>query len=231
MDLKDSLKVFLNKRINSPYIIVSLGVNCFAKTFLTKHRFKKKKSSGELTLPFDFTFYTDAKYITEFIENDFREYFDEIYYVEESQYWGKARKIFFSHEKDFDENDKGKLIAMYANRIKNFYSALCSDKPILFFQVLTDKENGEDIERLYNVLKAKVKAPFCFAVVDCDGIIDKEIPEGIEVFEVKKPFPDYDFYSPECYKSEEGREFERQICYFIDYVIKKKMHQRVIRYF
>ncbi len=231
MDLKNSLKVFLNKRINSPYIIVSLGVNCFAKTFLTKHRFKKKKDAGELTLPFDYTFYTDAKYITEFIENDFRDYFEEIYYVQESNYWGKARKIFFSHEKDFNENDKDKLIKMYSNRIKNFFSALCSNKPLLFFQILTDKENGEDIERLYNVLKTKVKAPFCLAVVDCDGIIDRKIPEGIEVFKVQKPSADYDFYSPQCYKSTEGKDFEHQISCFVSYVIKNKMHQKVIRYF
>ena len=120
---------------------------------------------------------------------------------------------------------------MYSNRIKNFYSVLCSKKPLLFFQVLTDKENGEDVEKLYEVLKSKIKTPFCIAVVDCDGVIDRKLPEEINVFEVKKPSPDYDFYSPQCYKSSEGKEFERQISSFVSYIIKNKMHQRVIRYF
>ena len=119
MTLKASIKRFLNKRINPPYSIVSLGVNCFAKTFLIKHKFKKKKDAGELTLPFDYTFYTNAKYITEFIQNDFQEYFEEIYYVKESGYWGKARKIFFSHEKDFGENDKDKLNASNENNVSS----------------------------------------------------------------------------------------------------------------
>ena len=231
MDLKNSFKVFMNSRINSPYIIVSLGVNCFAKTFLTKYRFKKKKDAGELTLPFDYTFYTDAKYVTEFIENDFKDYFEEIYYVKESNYWGKARKIFFSHEKDFTENDKDKLIKMYSHRIRNFRSVLRSANPLLFFQILTDKENGEDVEKLYQVLKSKVSSPFCLAVVDCDGVVDRELPPEIEVFKAPKPSADYDFYSPECYKSEEGREFEHKICSFVNDVIKNKMHQKVVRYF
>lgn len=231
MDLKKSFKTFINKRINSPYSIVSLGVNCYAKTFLTKHRFKRKRDAGELTLPFDYTFYTDAKYITEFIENDFNEYFEEIYYVKESNYWGKARKIFFSHEKDFTENDKDKLIKMYSNRIKNFYSVVCSKKPLLFFQILTDKENGEDVQKLFEVLKSKITPPFYYAVVDCDGVITKNIPDEISVLKLQKPSSDYDFYSQKCYKSKEGREFERQISSFVSDVIKTKMNQKIIRYF
>ena len=231
MTLKASIKRFLNKRINPPYSIVSLGVNCFAKTFLIKHKFKKKKDAGELTLPFDYTFYTNAKYITEFIQNDFQEYFEEIYYVKESGYWGKARKIFFSHEKDFGENDKDKLIKMYSERIKNFYSVLSQAKPVLFFQILTNKENGEDLINLYSVLKEKAKNSFHLAVVDCDDVISCNLPEEISVLKLKKPSPDYDFYSQKCYKSKEGKEFEKQISDFAQKVIEKKLNQRFIKYF
>ncbi|MBR6164076.1 hypothetical protein IKQ26_09365 [bacterium] len=231
MNLKNSLKIFLNKQINPPYQIISLGVNCYAKTFLTKRKFKKKKDAGELTLPFDFTFYTNAKYITEFIQNDFSDYFEELYFIEKSQYWGKARKIFFSHETDFKENDKEKLVEMYSKRIKNFYSYLSSDKPVLFFQILTDKEEGEDLENLFCVLKQKIKPPFILAVVDCDEVIERELPKEICVLKLQKPAPDYDFYSKKCYKSSKGKEFENKIEKFVSEVISKEMKQRVVKYF
>lgn len=231
MNLKNSLKIFLNKRINPAYTIISLGVDCFAKTFLTKHKFKKKKDSGELTLPFDFTFYTNAKYITEFIQNDFSDYFEEIYFVKESGYFGKARKIFFSHEKDFGENDREKLIEMYSRRIKNFYSVINSQKPLLFLQILTDKQIEEDVENLYNVLKEKIKTPFHLAVVDCDNVINKELPKEISILKLQKPSADYDFYSPEYYRAKEGRDFEKKIRDFVSDTIKTKLKQKVVRYF
>lgn len=221
----------MNKRINPPYQIISLGVNCYAKTFLTKFKFKKKKDSGELTLPFDFTFYTKAKYITEFIENDFSQYFEELYFVPENQYWGKARKIFFSHETNFRENDKEKLVQMYSKRIANFYRALNNNKPTLFFQVLTDRDGEEDILNLFEVLKKKIKSRFILAVVDCDGVINRELNNEICVLKLQKPTPDYDFYSKKCYKSSKGKEFERKIEKFVCKVISDKLNQKVVKYF
>lgn len=225
------IRFFLNKLKKTDYEIISLGPNCYPKTFLTRNKLKRNKASGEKTMPFDLAWYKDAKFITEFIQNDFMNFFDGMKYSESAESWDSSFKINFSHEKSFKADDLEKLVDMYIGRISNFRKVMGSEKPLLFIQILKDKEIGEDIKNLYEVIKARRgQKPFELMIIDTNEIVKDPI-ENVNVIKIFQTLDNESIYKPEFYNSEVGKTFEKEIIKNIKFVLIKKLNKNLVRFF
>lgn len=226
-----NFKRFLNKFKTTDYEIISLAPNCYPKTLLTRKKLKKYKAEGEKTMPFDLAWYKSAEFITEFIQNDFLNFFEDMKYSQIAQSWDASFKINFSHEKNFKENDLEKLIDMYNQRITNFRNVMASEKPILFIQVLKDKEIGEDISNLYEVIKARrAGKPFELLIIDTNDIV-KDPVQNVSVIKIFQNLDNENIYKPEFYKSKEGKAFEKKILEQIKSVLKNKLKKNLVKFF
>lgn len=214
----------------SSYTIISLGTSCYPKTILTRWKLKKIKAHGELTLPFDLAWIHEAVFVTDFLKNDFRDFFGDLQYILGIKSWDNFRKINFSHETNFGPNDRNLLIEKYSRRISNFLEYIKNEKPILFVQFLKDKSVGEDVNNLYNTIKSiRGEKPFELLVVDSNDIVKDSIPE-VNLLKIKNPFGDCNLYDSSFYKSKEGKNFEKTIIKHCEYIIKNKLKCKVTKY-
>ncbi len=207
-----------------PYLLISLGTNCYPKTILTRHKLKTTREYGEKTLPFDLAWFHHSKDITTFINNQFSDFLDNLKYMEEIGCWDNEERINFSHEKDFGPDDKTDLINMYKQRIENFQKYISDERPILFVQFLADPNVGEDIENLYEVLsRIRQNKPFQLLVIDTIDIV-KTTNNVINVLKLNIPYKDYNLYDKSFYKSPLGKLFEKTIIKKCQNIIKEKFN-------
>ncbi len=203
------------KKIN----IIPLGENCIPRTILARWKIKPKKLFGERTYPFDLAVFGMLE-VTKTLRTDFKEMFDNLEYKD--GYWFKAPNcIYYYREKQFNQNDKQKLIDLYKKRIENFHKTISDETPILFVQIIGD---CEDIDNQYIELqKLRGNKPFKFAIIDTQNIAgDKSYNSDIYI--LKQSFPD-SFYKnhwweKKCYKSKAGIAFEKTISDFCYSIIK-----------
>lgn len=208
-----------NQPIMYPEVnIVSLGCNCIARTILTRHNIKPRKSQGELSCPFDLAIH-HTKRVSYYLENDFEGYFDDLKCEPYKRnfldfrgrgVWSKNDGTKFNHDKDCGVKDHDKLVNRIESRIKNLRSILNSDKPILFVQGLVD---NEDVENLYNVLsKLRNGKDFRLLIYDFKHNISKSY-ENIKIVDIPYPTSDYrrNWNRPKYYNSEDGKKFEEII--------------------
>ena len=76
----------------APYTIISLGPNCYPRTVLTRKGLMKRKKQGQKSYPFDLAWYHSAKYVTEFLLNDFENFFTDLRYSYVSTSWDSGTK-------------------------------------------------------------------------------------------------------------------------------------------
>lgn len=223
--VKNSLK-------NTPYSIVSLGPNCYPRTVLTRKKLIKQKSCGRLTMPFDFAYYHNAKFVTEFLENDFVDFFKDLHYSDFCKSFDSGEKINFSHEGYLKDTEKNKLVKIYENRIENFRNELKKDTPILFLQILKDEDVGEDCKNTYSTLKKLCgKRKFAYVVVDCNDLVQPhKVPFEIYLTKMHLPKEDTDIFSSEFYNSEFGKIFEEKIANFVGNVIMKEFGYKIEKF-
>lgn len=136
--------------------IISLGLDCAPRIFLTKHGFKKTKKQGELTSPFDLAIHK-VQSIIDLLKNKFQDYYNPKYlYIDDSSLHSKIVNskydAEFVHESDYlndnkeynfnthqfiqqninySENDYEKLADRYKKRVQNFYKNV-NDNNIIF---------------------------------------------------------------------------------------------------
>ena len=193
--------------------IIPLGQNCMPRTILTRWKVKPSKIMGEVTYPFDLAVFGMPE-ITKSLKTDFYEFFDDLEYT--GKYWIKAPNcIEFSHDKNLGIKDKEKLVSLYKKRIKNFWSAMFDDTPILFVQILGD---DEDVYAQYaQLLRLRPNKPFKIALIDTQDIIKEEIKYD-DICLLKLPYPKEDYkqnwWRKDYYNSKEGKRFEKQIADF-----------------
>lgn len=208
----------------SPYNIISLGPNCYPKTILTRKGLLKRRNEGEVTLPFDLAWYHSAKYITEFLNNNFENFLTDLKYSEYSASWDNGEKINFSHEAYIGPTEKHRLIQVYRKRIKNFRRKIKENKPLLFLQIFKDKQVKEDCTNTYFALKdlCGVKK-FIYIVIDCTNQISpKSLPQEIIFLQKAFPSKNQNVFDKTFYLSEDGMLFENQIADFIENTIKEE---------
>lgn len=227
--LADNFNTYL--KIQS-YAIVSLGPNCYPKTVLVRHGLLKRKKFGQPTYPFDLAWFHSAKYITEFLKSDFKNFLTELRYSDYSKSWDNGNKINFSHEAYLSPNQKNELIRIYNKRIKNFRNEMQQSRPILFLQILKDEKIGQDCKNTYGVLKKLCKdRKFVYVVIDCinktSGII---LPKKIHVLRLNLPNKEVDVFSKNFYESKEGIDFEKSIISCIEEVIYQEFQVKPIKY-
>jgi len=224
INLIRKIKVHItNSFKKAPYVIVSLGPNCYPRTVLTRMGLIKHKKEGQKTYPFDFTWLHKAKYITEFLNNNFANFLSELKYSDFSSSWDNGEKINFSHEAYIGPNEKNKLIKVYKNRIKNFLEDIKQDKPFIFLQILKDKKVGEDCLNTYSALKNLLgNKKFVYVIVDFINVIPDNLPSEIKFINLSLPSEDTDVFSKEFYLSENGMKTENEISEFIKNVIKNE---------
>lgn len=195
------------------FIIIPLGQNCIPRAILTRYGLKKRRIFGECSFPFDLAVF-ETREITNLIKLDFKTFFDDLDYDTDRKIWRKLPDcIEFVHETRFNEKDREKLIEKYSKRIDNFRTALKSDKPIIFVQILGD---CSDIENLYYELKKlRGNKPFNFIVIDTQNIT-KPV-DGVDILKLPFPSDEYklNWWKKEYYNSSDGKVFEKKIADFV----------------
>ena len=176
---------------NKETCIISLGCDCFPRTFTTVAGLKPRKEEGELSMPFDLSWSTNDALI-HFINTDFKNFFDNIVFDKEKKYYfNKKYTMGFNHDMDCEDSKEGfeKLVQRYKARIQNFREALNSDKFLLFvYNAPPKSEKG--CNKLYKVLKNKRKnKDFRLVILDMDMEIKKALlDKNILLCAVKHPF-------------------------------------------
>ncbi len=209
--------------------IVSLGVNCLPRTFLTRNGIKPSKAQGELSCPFDLVKHPFDSIIYN-LDNNFENYTDDLFFVLRKRFifdfrqkglWQKPDGTIFFHDKDCKAKDLDKLKTRITKRIENFRSITKSERPVLF--VICIYENTDKIEELYTVLKTiRQDRKFTLAILNfSDKII--QTPNAY----VLNLIPPYKNYSAKWnitrfVKSKLGQYIEHNISSFIQRIIEQE---------
>lgn len=219
-EFRNSLK---NININK-YKIVSLGANCFVRTTLQKYGILSSPKSyidgsegdgNPGSLVFDLI-NTPLEYINYFLENNFKNYFDNLIYIKEQNWWRNDKFGFdFAHDKDCENSESGqnKLIERYKTRISRFNNVFNSNKELVFIR-MEYNFNKDLIIQLYKNIERKMNnKKFHFIVLNFDLSYRKNfIADNIILFNVIQPCQKYCWYKEEYRLTPQGLLFEKNIC-------------------
>ena len=221
----------VNYFTQTPYEIISLGPNCYPRTVLSRTHLIKHRIEGQKTYPFDFAWIHKAKYVTEFLNNNFENFLSELKYSEYCSSWDNGNKINFSHEAFITSKQKNKLIRIYKKRIKNFLTDIKKDKSFVFLQILKDYETGEDCKNTYQTLKNIFgERKFVYAVADFIGIVPEDIPSEIRLIRLNLPSVKTDVFSKEFYLSQTGINTENEISEFVKKIIREELNLAPVQF-
>jgi hypothetical protein len=216
------------------YEIVSLGMNCLPRYILTIGGLKPRKAEGELTCPFDVCIHP-IETIVSALENDFKGYYDDIYFkrykrwfldFRQKGYWEKPDGTVFVHDKDcktIDElKDKLKLREQNLNLIIN------SDMPVVFVLYVRFPESRVYVNKLYDILNKKIsnRKKFVLAVLDFNGIdLNLDYNKEIKVLNMEEPIPNFpnDWNRKRFVKSKFGKYIHRSVCSFVRNIIDEEI--------
>lgn len=187
--------------------IVSLGVDCLPRAMATKFGFKRKRSEGEISCPFDLAWH-DYETVCRLIDNDFKHYLDttRLYVNENGHISHRDYSIVFNHESDdanklldFIKGDFSLFRERYSKRIQNFYKTLERRDKLVF--LLHYKEYPTE---LVAVIRRKFpNLKFTILTINCPYSHESYLQQptnvendtdGFLFYTIKKPFEDYLWY-------------------------------------
>ncbi len=152
---------------------VSLGSNCFPRFKLTTVGLKAKRKNGELSCPFDLCV-TPIHSTAQILSNDFKDYFDGLYFDEDKRIWkNKDYNITYIH----DDNLTGdEFVLRYKRRIENFKNIISLNQEVFFVLVDFNRDYSvEDINVIYNyILNLRNDKPFKFIFI---SFVDNNSPK------------------------------------------------------
>ena len=220
----EKLKIHIHNSYKvTPYTIMSLGPNCYPRTVLARTHLIKRKKEGRKSYPFDLAWFHKARYITEFLGNDFENFLSELKYSDFSSSWDNGEKINFSHEAYIGRNEKNKLIRIYNKRIENFRNEMSKENPILFLQILKDEKVGENCLETYYILeKICGGRKFIYAVIDLIDILPDNYSGKIKILKLSLPNDNADVFSEDFYFSEDGKITENKIGEYLKSLIQSE---------
>ena len=165
---------------NQKYKIVSLGTNCLPRVLTTAAKLKPRKIYGEKTGPFDLSCHYDIQKVAELIENDFENFFDNLYFNETWQ--NNYLKAAYPHDKKLSRKQFEKR---YKKRIQNFKQLLNYPKIVYFIFADYDKiPDKKDLIRLLSVLEKKREGkPFRLVILTAKEIEDFHSPYVIQLID------------------------------------------------
>lgn len=199
---------------NANYHIVSLGTNCLPRVLTTAIKLKPRRFYGEKSCTFDLSVNKDLKKITHLIENDFKDFFNNIIVNKEN----------FPH--DYKLSHKN-FVIRYQNRIKNFINIMQSDKIIYFIHSdYTKVPAKNDILNLYRVLENKRNGKL-FKLI----ILTSEFIEGLQenIIQIPENFTP-DNAAGGVYLIDEYKEFDNKYTKFRE-IMKNKLNKTLNLYY
>lgn len=143
---------------------ITLGVNCFPRTKLTKFGIKAKKADGELSYPFDLCA-IQLESVAQILKNDFSDYFDDLYFDCSLNIWiNKKYSIKYYHDKDIDID---KFMKRYKQRIENFrVKTSLIENPVFISAVFNEKYNPELYLDIYSSLQRYSKGNIDYLIAN-----------------------------------------------------------------
>ena len=175
---------------------ITLGVNCFPRTKLTKFGVKAKKSDGELSYPFDLCA-VPLESVAQILSNDFGDFLDNLYFDPELNIWvDKKYSINYFHDKDIAHE---KFVDRYKKRIENFKLKTAKIENLVFISaVFCGGYNPELYKSIYSSLKkyCKKNQNFKYLIVNITDELkhcDVVVLDNIIYKEITEPFPNYKF--------------------------------------
>ncbi|CCY25347.1 putative uncharacterized protein [Brachyspira sp. CAG:484] len=144
---------------------ISLGTNCFVRMAFTKFYLKPARLRGELTCPFDLCV-TPVKSLAEILENEFSDYFNDVEFDEETNYYiNRKYLIHFIHDGHLTRDE---FLTRYKKRVENFLSITKDKAPKKYILCCDQNDLSVDVlNRIYNsLLKLRNGKPFKFYVIN-----------------------------------------------------------------
>ena len=129
------------------YRFIPLGEDCFGRSILHQLGYKRSKSEGELSYPFDLSV-TPCLSVSQLIASNFSYFMDPRYLVWNDSHPAHGRyRIEFNHEQGeyFRDHNYKRLRERYAKRILNFRNTISESRPIIF--VVHNYHANESIPR------------------------------------------------------------------------------------
>lgn len=164
-------------------IIVSLGTDCLFKTYMTELNYKKRRSEGEKTFPFDLAIHMYSS-VLHFLKHGFDEYIkdEDLYQNEEGLLCNKRWNTVFVHESNhfkdvayvddcwkketlaynFIDNNYLELKNRYTRRIKDFQDTLKNKTQVIIFCYHT--RSNEHCAELYEWITNNYKNSYLFVI-------------------------------------------------------------------
>ena len=178
------------KGVRDKYI--TLGVNCFPRTKLTKFGIKAKKSDGELSYPFDLCA-IPLESVSKILQDNFKDYYDDLVFDNDLNIWvNKKYSIKYYHDKDIEKN---KFIERYSERINNFRAKTSFLENLIFVSAIFDETYDKELYlEIYSALKNYCSNDFKYLVVNIKSKVDCQniISDGnIYYKEILAPCPNY----------------------------------------
>lgn len=164
-------------------LVMSLGTDCLFKTYMTELGYKKRRSEGEKTYPFDLAIhpYSTMLYL---LQHGFKNYIcdDDMYENEEGLLCNRRWNTVFVHESNhfkdvayvedcwkqetlsynFIDHNFLELKKRYNRRIKDFKEMLERNKDDILFCYHT--KNNEHCAELYQHIKQKFPKSYLFVL-------------------------------------------------------------------
>ena len=151
------------KKSHQNYKIIPLGTYCLPRVITTFCGLKLRKKDGEKSCPFDLAFFKSLDSNIELLDNQFKSFFDDIYYDDKTHYWiNDYYNAILNHDGNLSIKE---LIARYNSRINNLYEYLNNANIYLYFLIATfDKITDNQIERLMEVIH-KYRSDTSFSLI------------------------------------------------------------------
>lgn len=224
--------------VNKKYEIVSLGMNCLPRTILTMYGIKPRKAEGELTSPFDICIHP-LKTIVSALENNFKGYYDDIYFRKYKRhfldfrnkgYWEKPDGTCYVHDKNCKTYEE--LITKLKKREDNLNSIINSELPVLFVLFVRFPESRQYVNKLYDILDKKIskRKKFILAVLDFNGIdTNLDYKSEIKVLNMEPPIPNFpnDWNRTRFIKAPLGKYMHKSVCAFVQNIISNEFDKDV----
>lgn len=205
--------------------VVSLGCDCWSRSVLSRWGLKKTAKLGEQSGPFDLAVHPPET-VAALLANDFSGYLepDQLAFREaDSICIQRHYHVSFNHEvgAEYASDDFRKLRDIYTRRISNLRAALADLRPlglvvhVPHFIDLTP-HRADCLRQTFDRIVAGRRAATAMIVINsclpgepCPTT--EQETAGFLLRHVPMPGPEYVWHWPQCYMSEAGHTYERQL--------------------
>jgi len=205
--------------------VVSLGCDCLSRAVLARWGLKKTAKLGEKSGPFDLAVHYPET-VARLLADGFSGYLDPdqlAYRDQESICVHSDYLVTFNHEvgQEYAADEFRKLRDIYSRRIVNLHAALADLRPVGLvvhvphFIELTPTR-VDCLKRTLDLITARRQRPTSMIVINSHVPgqpvgVEEQAVDGFLLRHVPMPQADYVWHWPQCYMSDDGHAYERQV--------------------